>query len=397
VRDAQTWLLGQARREDGGQSWESEVWDTALAVLALSNSEICGDRVDQACAWLQTTRDPVSGIWCDEVWETTLATIALLERDRNRKGPIPQPNWWLGAVFKWFVQIPSKTSGEFVTPHYCGFLAWLLAEINRSKAREKIQSEASYALFHQKADQAVNWLITNANTKGIWSQYTFSNAYIAYGLSILSRDKSSEAAYQSVFLNWLHEHQGRGGGFEDIEDTALAVLALSTMMNENDGEAIMRRMSGLIPVGSAKQKICFLGYSGAATGLALEVKDYLREMFPLLRIIDWRWNFQVGQALFAQIEQTGKKCDVAIFLITKDDDLMQASGTLASSPRDNIVFEVGFFAARMGMENTLLIVEQGAKLPSDWGGILYIPLKDRADISGVKMMVYSALKNRFCG
>jgi predicted nucleotide-binding protein len=76
---------------------------------------------------------------------------------------------------------------------------------------------------------------------------------------------------------------------------------------------------------------------------------------------------------------------------------MQASGTLASSPRDNIVFEVGFFAARMGMENTLLIVEQGAKLPSDWGGILYIPLKDRADISGVKMMVYSALKNRFCG
>ena len=140
--------------------------------------------------------------------------------------------------------------------------------------------------------------------------------------------------------------------------------------------------------------MCFLGYSGAATGLALEVKDYLREMLPLLRIIDWRWNFQIGQALFAQIEQTSEKCDFAIFLITKDDDLMQPSGTLASSPRDNIVFEVGFFAARMGMENTLLIVEQGAKLPSDWGGILYIPLKDRADISAVKMMVYSALKDR---
>lgn len=394
VSDAQTWILGQARREEGGVSWESEVWDTALAILALNKNDMCGDRVDQACAWIQATRDPVNGVWCDEIWETTLASIALLKREQSRKGPLPQSNRWLEAVFKWLTQIPSKESGEFVAPHYCGFLAWLLAEINASKARERIQDEMSFPLFHDKARRAVDWLITNANEKQIWSQYTFSNAYIAYGLSTLLRNENLAEEHRSVFLNWLRQQQGRGGGFEDVEDTSLAVLALSTMMNEHDGKVVMMQVPGLMAKEPIEKKMCFLGYSGAATGVALEVKDYIRETLPSLRIVDWRWNFQIGQALFAQIEQTSKKCDIAIFLITKDDDLMQPSGNLAASPRDNIVFEVGFFAARMGMENTLLIVEQGAKVPSDWGGILYIPLKDRTDISSVKMNIYSALKER---
>jgi predicted nucleotide-binding protein len=175
----------------------------------------------------------------------------------------------------------------------------------------------------------------------------------------------------------------------------LVVLALSAITDQKESELLIKHISYLIPKTPCRTRKCFLGYSGAATGLALEVKDYLSKMIPALHIIDWKWDFQVGQALFAQIERASKECDFAVFLVTKDDDLMVHNGALASSPRDNIVFEVGFFAARMGMENTLLIVEQGAKLPSDWGGILYIPLRDRADISGVKMTLYTALMDRF--
>ena len=129
VRDGTAWLVGQARREDGGYSWASEAWDTALAVLALVSSDDKSERIDQGVAWLQRIRDPESGAWYDEVWETTLVTVSLLRAERTRQKPIHDLSSWLEPVLKWFLQIPSKPSGEFVCAHYSGFLAWVLGEV----------------------------------------------------------------------------------------------------------------------------------------------------------------------------------------------------------------------------------------------------------------------------
>ena len=80
--------------------------------------------------------------------------------------------------------------------------------------------------------------------------------------------------------------------------------------------------------------------------------------------------------------------------MTKDDILVQSRRKLAPLPRDNVVFEVGFFAARLGMENTILIVESGTKIPADWGRNLYIPLKSRTDLSPVILRVVNAIKKQ---
>jgi predicted nucleotide-binding protein len=87
-------------------------------------------------------------------------------------------------------------------------------------------------------------------------------------------------------------------------------------------------------------------------------------------------------------------CDVAVFLVTKDDILIQTSGNVADSPRDNIIFEIGYFAARLGIKYTLLVVEAGAKTPSDWGGLLHIPLHDRNNLADVNLKLYDTLKDR---
>jgi len=65
------------------------------------------------------------------------------------------------------------------------------------------------------------------------------------------------------------------------------------------------------------------------------------------------------------------------------------------SPRDNVVFEVGFFAARVGMPNITLIVEEGVKLPTDWGGILYIPLRDRNNPESIQLPLLTTIKRSF--
>jgi predicted nucleotide-binding protein len=57
-------------------------------------------------------------------------------------------------------------------------------------------------------------------------------------------------------------------------------------------------------------------------------------------------------------------------------------------PRDNVVFEAGFFANAKGPERVLIIREEGAKMPADLGGDIYAPLprrnRARPDISVVE-------------
>lgn len=138
----------------------------------------------------------------------------------------------------------------------------------------------------------------------------------------------------------------------------------------------------------------FIGYSGSSSGIAAEIKIFLGRMLPTIRIRDWKWDFQIGQILFTELDAASRECDAGIFLITKDDHLT-ASGRQTSSPRDNIVFEVGFFAARVGMSNISLIVEEGVKVPTDWGGILYIPLRDRNTLESIHLPLLTTMKRLF--
>jgi hypothetical protein len=142
---ATKWLSNQARQEDVGFSWESEAWDTSLAILALSFDDQHKDRIDQATNWLRDINDPNTGVWYDEVWETTLATVARIRSERIRRGPLPQQRWsWIDNVLNWLTSIPSKSSGEFICPHYSGFLLWLLGELRATRGISTLMSSETF-------------------------------------------------------------------------------------------------------------------------------------------------------------------------------------------------------------------------------------------------------------
>ena len=65
------------------------------------------------------------------------------------------------------------------------------------------------------------------------------------------------------------------------------------------------------------------------------------------------------------------------------DDKVSGAAGRQSAPRDNVVFEAGYFAGAKGRHYTTIIRERTAKIPSDLGGVLYLELTDRADISGI--------------
>lgn len=393
IRDATAWLVGQARREDGGYSWESEAWDTSLAILALVSSSNNTERIDQAMAWLHRIRDPSSGVWYDEVWETTLATVALLRAERSRDKPAHDCTSWLQAVLRWFVQIPSKENGEFVCPHYSGFLAWILAEVNATRQAAAIRRTDDFERFRKKTMSGVTLLLETIANAGAWSSYTFSNAYISLGLSRLARFEDIDARYRPVVIDWLRDHQGSSGGFEDTEDTALAIIAFAGLVDlHEEGSRAYQEMTDLVPRPKCSIQRCFFGYSSSSKTLALEIKESLEKRMPSIQITDWRWDFQLSNQLMSEIEKMSHECQVSVFLVTKDDRIIQPGRTLTDSPRDNIIFEVGYFAARLGLNRTLLVVEEGTKLPTDWGGILYISFRDRNDLAGVNLALLDGIK-----
>ncbi len=143
---------------------------------------------------------------------------------------------------------------------------------------------------------------------------------------------------------------------------------------------------------SGNRHKCFLGYAASARTTALELKDALLGL-PRLVVHDWVWESNVGKHIALELDRASRECTLAVFLVTKDDETRNVHGS-QPSPRDNIVFEVGFFAARIGFENTIIIVEEGTKIPTDWGGIIYINLSERSNVPDVCLHLIRSIQGR---
>lgn len=122
----------------------------------------------------------------------------------------------------------------------------------------------------------------------------------------------------------------------------------------------------------------FLGYCSTSSGVARNIKFYIEKEIGAT-VLDWQVDFIEGRTIIEEIEEASKRTSGGIFLFTKDD-FLQSESELAA-PRDNVVFETGFFAHAKGRERILIIKENGAKMPADLGGSIYATLADRTNIA----------------
>lgn len=78
--------------------------------------------------------------------------------------------------------------------------------------------------------------------------------------------------------------------------------------------------------------------------------------------------------------------------IAHPDDIVRSRRSQSAAPRDNVIFELGFFMSRLGRKRTFLLVPQmdaDLKLPSDFKGmtpITYPPLTGKADENPVRVL-----------
>lgn len=85
-----------------------------------------------------------------------------------------------------------------------------------------------------------------------------------------------------------------------------------------------------------------------------------------------------GATIIEKLETHGQ-ASFAVILLTPDD-----VGSVATEPdklkpraRQNVVLELGYFLGRLGRRRVAALVSKGVELPSDYSGVVYIPLDDQ--------------------
>jgi hypothetical protein len=132
-----------------------------------------------------------------------------------------------------------------------------------------------------------------------------------------------------------------------------------------------------------KRRDIFLGYSSTSSGVARNLMRCLREIG--LSVLDWQTDFSPSGSILDQIQEASARCTAGVFLFTRDDKLVEPMEVAA--PRDNVVFEAGYFAHAKGKERVLIVREKGSKMPADLGGDIYASLEDRSNIDPIKPII----------
>lgn len=89
--------------------------------------------------------------------------------------------------------------------------------------------------------------------------------------------------------------------------------------------------------------------------------------------------FAPGSYPLEALEEQVGHSDFGIAL-AEPDDLVLSRDRLSATPRDNVIFELGFFMSRLGRHRTLLLVPQAedVRLPSDFKGLTPLPYRSAA-------------------
>jgi len=130
------------------------------------------------------------------------------------------------------------------------------------------------------------------------------------------------------------------------------------------------------------RKDVFLGYSGGSRKTAGRIKKYLAD--KNIKVLDWYDDFTLGDTIIAQIRKATETCTAAIFLFTKADKIKNGHHSFVAVPRDNVLFETGYFINAKGKKRVLIIVEKDTKVLADLGGVIYVPLEDKNDIKAIE-------------
>jgi CheY-like chemotaxis protein len=116
----------------------------------------------------------------------------------------------------------------------------------------------------------------------------------------------------------------------------------------------------------------------------LELKDYLQNSLGLGAPIVLRDRASGGRTVIEKFEREIRTVDIVFVLLTPDDLNKSDASTDVRRSRQNVIFELGFFYAKLQRTSgrIILLKKGGLELPSDIAGIAYIDISNGVSARG---------------
>jgi len=93
-----------------------------------------------------------------------------------------------------------------------------------------------------------------------------------------------------------------------------------------------------------------------------------------------------GRSILTKFREEADGAAFAVILLTGDDlghlrpelvPVGEGAPVAVRRPRQNVLFEMGFFIGQLGVERVCALVAPGVERPSDYDGVVYVPLDDQ--------------------
>jgi CheY-like chemotaxis protein len=110
----------------------------------------------------------------------------------------------------------------------------------------------------------------------------------------------------------------------------------------------------------------------------LELKNYIQNVLRMPEPCVLQERPSRGRTLIEKFEDEAAEANLVFVLLTPDDRVVPSSreASVEVRPRPNVVFELGFFMAKLGRRKGKIIIlyKEGAHVPSDLAGVVYIDI-----------------------
>jgi hypothetical protein len=219
------WLESEQLKDGAAAgSWGEEIWDTAMALLALKSlgAHTQDSHVHAGLDWI-ASKYSVNGRWNwhDDPWETSWALLAIIS-----SGKVPRDIDLLAALH-WLATL-QDSEGRIVAPQFTAYFVAICHDI----AKVNVNLDPSLREATSRAADFLLGDLRNSDASRLWTGEAWSNGQILWILTEQKIFPFHDLALVDKTLYWFRDTQNRQEGYwEDAEDTASATLGLLGLLH----------------------------------------------------------------------------------------------------------------------------------------------------------------------
>lgn len=329
-----------------------------------------------------------NGAWCQEpggfpsLFTTFLATRALFVSGKSIRLVAKARQW-----------IAYQTKGEYWTfdgshPSYTAtsyaVLALMTQENWRASTYEKLINNAIQFLIN---GQEANWPIEREPNVAGDLVYNFHHCSISWvimalitaGVSIYHPAiiEAINSLYNKYYCNttggWSEEEEHRPSVFA----TSHAIAAIESLHKAFSVENFLSNSWNEVSLMNSAQKNSkniFIVH-GHDNATKFEVARFLEKLGCNPVLLEEQVESGIN-TIFQKLMDHAGKVSYAIVLLTPDDLAEDETGTKAARARQNVLFELGLFIGKLGVDRVCLLKKGDVDIPTDISGVLYLNLND---------------------